>query len=106
MTEGNNGRSYGMKLRSEGSRPITVLEVEFEGELHETKSHRQRLVLEFHESKVSNEELIARREDLNWRRVCFWYSGQERQGKMKKMMKMDPISTQQAWLVLAIFHIE
>ena len=92
MTEGNNGRSYGMKLRSERSRPITVLEVEFEGELHGTKSHRQQLELEFHESKVSNQESIARREDLNWRRVCFWYSGQERQGKMKKMMKMDPIS--------------
>ena len=34
-----------------------------------------------------NEEVIARMEDLNWRRACFWCSGQDRQGKKKKKRK-------------------
>lgn len=42
--------------------------------------------------ELLNEELLARMEDLNWRRACFWYSGQERQGRMKMERKIDPSS--------------
>ena len=56
-------------------RAITTLEVEveveFEGELQVTLSHKQQLELEFHESKGSNEESMARMEDLNTSRACF-----------------------------------
>ena len=60
------------------------------------RSHSQQLELEFHDSKpkveLSNEELTARMEDLNWRRACFWYSGPDRHGRMKMERKIDPSS--------------
>ena len=94
MRSENSG--YSCAKRLERWRAITTLEVEveveFEGEVHVTLSHWQQLELEFHESKVCNEELMARMEDLNWRRACFWYSGQDRHGSKKKRMKMDSSS--------------
>ena len=94
MRSENSG--YSCAKRLERWRAITTLEVEveveFDGEVHVTLSHWQQLELEFHESKVCNEELMARMEDLNWRRACFWYSGQDRHGSKKKRMKMDSSS--------------
>ena len=86
-----------MVERAERWRPITTLEVEFEGDLQVIRSHSQQLELEFHDSKprvelMSNEEITAMMEDLNWRRACFWYSGQDRHGRMKMGRKMDPSS--------------
>ena len=77
-----------IEIRLSRYRAITVLE--WKRVLQMTLSQLQQSELEFHDSKsisrLSNERelVVLMSEDLNWRRACFWSSGQQREGIKKK----------------------
>ncbi len=67
-------------------RSIPITDLDSKRELQLTLFQLQQTELEFHDSKwsswLSDEEnpVALRREALNWRSACFWYSGQHREG--------------------------
>ena len=88
MVEVNTLWSCDTSRRFHRDRAVTILEPKWE--LHSNLSQWQQSELEFHDSNLyssifGEEEIVAlMREALKWRRACFWYSGQQREG-MKKM---------------------